>query len=67
MVRLKIPHEYIERPGKHDWAYWRNAVEYQLLFLAIILRVGNELKIKFAYGRLEKKSLCNAPPTSISC
>jgi S-formylglutathione hydrolase FrmB len=32
MVRLKIPHEYIERPGKHDWAYWRNAVQYQLLF-----------------------------------
>jgi S-formylglutathione hydrolase FrmB len=34
MVRLKIPHEYIERPGKHDWAYWRNAVEYQLLFFS---------------------------------
>ncbi|MBL7722725.1 MAG: esterase family protein [Chitinophagaceae bacterium] len=32
MLRLKIPHEYIERPGKHDWNYWRNAVQYQLLF-----------------------------------
>jgi S-formylglutathione hydrolase FrmB len=32
MVRLKIPHDYIERPGKHDWAYWGNAVKYQLLF-----------------------------------
>lgn len=32
MVRLKIPHDYIERPGKHDWVYWANAVEYQLLF-----------------------------------
>ncbi len=32
MVKLKIPHDYIERPGKHDWAYWRNAVKYQLLF-----------------------------------
>lgn len=32
MVRLKIPHEYIERPGKHDWNYWGNAVQYQLLF-----------------------------------
>lgn len=32
MVGLKIPHDYIERPGKHDWAYWANAVEYQLLF-----------------------------------
>lgn len=32
MVRLKIPHDYIERPGKHSWDYWANAVEYQLLF-----------------------------------
>ncbi len=32
MLQLKIPHDYIERPGKHDWAYWRNAVKYQLLF-----------------------------------
>ncbi|MFI5130068.1 MAG: esterase family protein, partial [Chitinophagales bacterium] len=32
MVKLKIPHDYIERPGKHDWYYWANAVRYQLLF-----------------------------------
>lgn len=32
MVKLKIPHDYIERPGKHDWNYWSNAVKYQLLF-----------------------------------
>lgn len=32
MLTLKIPHDYIERPGKHDWNYWANAVEYQLLF-----------------------------------
>ena len=32
MVRLKIPHDYIERPGVHDWNYWGNAVEYQLVF-----------------------------------
>jgi S-formylglutathione hydrolase FrmB len=32
MLRLKIPHDYIERPGKHDWSYWANAVKYQLLF-----------------------------------
>jgi S-formylglutathione hydrolase FrmB len=29
---LKIPHDYIERPGKHNWEYWQNAVCYQLLF-----------------------------------
>ncbi len=32
LVALKIPHDYIERPGKHDWNYWSNAVKYQLLF-----------------------------------
>jgi S-formylglutathione hydrolase FrmB len=32
MLALKIPHDYIERPGRHDWRYWANAVQYQLLF-----------------------------------
>lgn len=32
MLQLKIPHDYIERPGRHDWAYWATAVQYQLLF-----------------------------------
>jgi S-formylglutathione hydrolase FrmB len=34
MVALKITHDYIERPGKHDWAYWSNAVQYQLLYFS---------------------------------
>ena len=32
MLELKIQHDYIERPGQHDWNYWGNAVQYQLLF-----------------------------------
>lgn len=32
MLSLKIPHEYIERPGRHDWRYWGTAIQYQLLF-----------------------------------
>ena len=32
MIELNIPHEYIARPGKHDWNYWGNAVQFQLLF-----------------------------------
>lgn len=32
LLALKIPHEYIERPGKHNWDYWRYAVHFQLLF-----------------------------------
>ncbi len=32
MMQLKIPHDYIERPGKHNWDYWANAVQYQIYF-----------------------------------
>ncbi|HVF97944.1 MAG TPA: alpha/beta hydrolase family protein, partial [Flavisolibacter sp.] len=32
MLSLKIPHDYTERPGRHDWRYWGTAVQYQLLF-----------------------------------
>jgi S-formylglutathione hydrolase FrmB len=32
MMALKIPHEYTERPGNHNWDYWANAITYHLLF-----------------------------------
>lgn len=32
LLALKIPHDYTERPGKHDWTYWGRSVQYQLLF-----------------------------------
>lgn len=32
LLRAKVPHDYTERPGKHDWAYWANAIDYQLVF-----------------------------------
>lgn len=32
LLYLNIPHDYISRPGKHNWEYWANAVTYQLLF-----------------------------------
>ena len=28
----KVPHDYIERPGAHNWPYWSNAITYQLMF-----------------------------------
>ncbi|HXH99508.1 MAG TPA: alpha/beta hydrolase family protein [Sphingobacteriaceae bacterium] len=28
-----IPHDYITRPGAHNWNYWANAVNYQLLYM----------------------------------
>ena len=32
MLEDKIPHDYIERPGKHTWEYWSNSIKYQLVF-----------------------------------
>ena len=32
LLQLKIPHDYIERDGGHNWAYWRNSIDFQLLF-----------------------------------
>lgn len=32
MLQAGIDHEYIERPGGHSWDYWKNALEYHLLF-----------------------------------
>jgi len=32
MLELKIPHEYIERPGQHNWDYWISSIPYQLKY-----------------------------------
>ena len=32
------PHDYTERPGGHNWAYWQNALPYQVLFLHEVLK-----------------------------
>jgi S-formylglutathione hydrolase FrmB len=32
LLSEKINHDYTERPGAHNWEYWDNAVQYQLLF-----------------------------------
>lgn len=32
LLQLKIPHDYIERPGKHSWDYWKYALNFQILF-----------------------------------
>lgn len=32
LLERGIEHDYIERPGAHTWAYWRENVEYHLLF-----------------------------------
>lgn len=33
LLYRNIQHDYVVRPGAHNWNYWANAVEYQLLFM----------------------------------
>lgn len=33
MLDLKIRHDYVERPGAHNWNYWSNSIVYQFQFL----------------------------------
>ena len=32
LLQAKIPHDYIERAGDHNWEYWANATRFQILF-----------------------------------
>ena len=34
LLYRNIPHDYLTRPGVHNWDYWNNAVKYQLLFMS---------------------------------
>lgn len=34
LLDKKIPHDYIVRPGAHNWKYWMNAIDYQVLFMS---------------------------------
>ncbi|MEZ0485278.1 alpha/beta hydrolase [Fibrella aquatica] len=33
LLERNIPHDFITRPGVHNWAYWNNAITYQCLFM----------------------------------
>lgn len=33
LLYRNIPHDFITRPGAHNWTYWTNALPYQLLFM----------------------------------
>lgn len=34
LMKLGIDHDYIERPGKHNWEYWSNAIRFQVLYFS---------------------------------
>ncbi|WP_245768150.1 alpha/beta hydrolase [Pedobacter insulae] len=38
LLAQKLNHDYIERPGAHNWLYWNNAVKYQLLYFSIFFK-----------------------------
>lgn len=34
LLDRNIPHDFISRPGSHNWEYWKNAIKYQMLFMS---------------------------------
>ena len=34
MLLLNIAHDYTERPGIHSWQYWKNSIQFHLLFFS---------------------------------
>lgn len=34
LVKAGIPHDFISRPGNHNWDYWCNSLDYQMLFFS---------------------------------
>lgn len=32
LLDTNLPHDFISRPGSHNWTYWSNAVGYQLMY-----------------------------------
>eukprot|EP01133_Synstelium_polycarpum_P017630 gene17630-21026_t len=34
LTYYNIPHDFISRPGNHNWAYWSNSIAYQLLYFS---------------------------------
>lgn len=42
LVEKKIAHDYTERPGKHNWDYWNNALPYQLLYFSRFFSKNND-------------------------
>jgi S-formylglutathione hydrolase FrmB len=42
LIELNIPHDYMERPGAHNWPYWINALPYHLQFITDRLKKAGE-------------------------
>ncbi len=42
LAAKNVPHDFTSRPGNHSWDYWRNAVGYQMLFMAKYFKGGKD-------------------------
>jgi len=40
LLERNIPHDYIERPGKHTKEYWSNSIKYQLYFFNDFFKIN---------------------------
>ena len=38
LMKEGIPHDFYQRPGGHNWAYWLNSIKYQMLFFVTCFR-----------------------------
>jgi S-formylglutathione hydrolase FrmB len=34
LLDRNIPHDFISRPGVHNWDFWNNSIQYQMLFMS---------------------------------
>lgn len=42
LMKKKIPHDFIVRPGDHTWDYWVNSLDYHVLFFSKAFEEGAE-------------------------
>jgi len=42
LLAKRIRHDYVERPGIHDWHYWQKVIPYQFLFLTSHMKTAIE-------------------------
>ncbi len=41
LLQRGIEHDFITRPGAHNWDYWNNSIDYQLLFFSKFFKSKN--------------------------
>lgn len=41
LLYRNIPHDFIARPGIHNWPYWTNSVKFQLMFISNYFNSAN--------------------------